>query len=373
MQRRHALQFAGLLGSLAAAGAMPAAAASDARRLLPRAPDGPQFLRMTIFSRHLQWLTTQDYAHTHPYETGVAIGEAAREIGFNAVDLTVRGTGHVDLARADFRVNLPRMLAGLRSTGATCDHITTNIVDADAPIATFASTPIFARELLAVAAGEGIRRYRWGGFSYSNATDPATGRAQPFGDQVLDQLDAFAARVRGLWVLNQRYGMLAMYHTFSGGNNARSTWDLMHVLRQFPIGHLSMNYDIGHLVTESALSAWRTNLRYALPMIGGVGLKDALVQRNANGTVGSTWMLAGTGMVQWREFFQLLLEGGYAGPAEAQYEYNTTGVNGAAVNMNTTFWADHSQFLSGNLNRSFMVAELRKDLTTYRLRSASRG
>ncbi|MDH3281492.1 MAG: hypothetical protein OEQ18_10235, partial [Gammaproteobacteria bacterium] len=55
-----------------------------------------QFLRWTIFSRHLQCLTTQEYARQYPYETGVIIGEAAAEAGFGAINLAVRVDGHVE-------------------------------------------------------------------------------------------------------------------------------------------------------------------------------------------------------------------------------------------------------------------------------------
>jgi hypothetical protein len=127
------------------------------------------------------------------------------------------------------------------------------------------------------------------------------------------------------------------------------------------------------MVRESALSAWRTNLRYAMPHVRSVGLKDGDVVRNASGTVGGSFPLAGTGMVQWREFFQLLLQGRFSGPAEAQYEYNVTGLAGANVSLNTTLWADHARFLDGNLTPEFLTAELKKDITYYRSQAAAAG
>jgi sugar phosphate isomerase/epimerase len=333
----------------------------------------PPHIAWTIFSRHIQWLTTQAYAHTNPYETGVLIGQKAQEIGFKYVDLTVRSTGHVDPNLCDIAVNLPLMVKGVRSTGAECRHMTTNITLPENPIATFNGNAVYPEDLLRVAKAVGIEVYRWGGFSYNVQPDPATGEPQPFGEQVLEQLDAFAKAAKPLAKLNQKYRTTAVYHTFSGGNNPRSVWDLVYILRKFDPDELAINFDIGHMVRESTLSAWRTNLRYAMPHIRSVGLKDGAVVRNANGTIGGSFPLAGTGMVQWREFFLLLLQGGFSGPAEAQYEYNVTGLAGANVSLNTTFWADHARFLDGNLTPQFMTDELKKDITYYKSQAVLAG
>lgn len=335
----------------------------------PTVVDGVAF---TMFSRHLQWVSTQADAHDRPYEVGVRIGQKAQEIGYQWVDLTVRTTGHVDPSIADVAVNLPAMLRGIRSTGAKCRHMTANIVDTVTPIAMRNGVPVSAEDLLRVASGEGIEIYRWGGFSYANTA--VDGQPQPFGRQVLAQLDAFAQKVAALAEMNRRYGMTAAYHTFSGGNNARSVWDMMYMLERFDARDLALNFDIGHMVAESALSAWRTNVRYAMPKIKSVGLKDSLVEINpSNGSVRSVWKAAGEGMVQWKEFFQLLLEGGYNGPAEAQYEYNVNGVNGSSVSLNTTFWADHAQFNSGNVTPAFLTTELGRDLAVYRKAALDAG
>lgn len=338
----------------------------------PRPDTAPDGIAFTLFSRHLQWVSTQGEAESLPYDVGVKIGQKAQEIGYKWVDLTVRSTGHVDPSRVDVAVNLPLMLKGIRSTGAKCRHMTCNIVDSTTAVHTRNGAQVLAEDILRVGNDNGIELYRWGGFSYDVTT--ANNKPQPFGNQVLEQLDAFAARVEALAALNRKLGMTAVYHTFSGGNNARSVWDLMHMLKRFEPRDLALNFDIGHMVTESALSAWRTNVRYAMPAIRSVGLKDGLVERNpANGAVRSVWTPAGQGMVQWKEFFQLLLEGGFNGPAEAQYEYNVTGLTGQSVSLNTTFWADNAALSSGNLTPAFLTGELKKDLAVYRQAAAEAG
>jgi hypothetical protein len=144
-----------------------------------------------MFTRHLQWLTTQAYAHAQPYNTGLLIGQKAAELGYRAVNLTVRNTGHVDPNLADVARNLPLMLRGIRTTGVLCDFITTDIVDTSTAVGSYNGMPVYAKDILRVAHDNGVRIYRWGGFRYNVAPDPQTGAPQPFGEQVLEQLDAF--------------------------------------------------------------------------------------------------------------------------------------------------------------------------------------
>jgi sugar phosphate isomerase/epimerase len=376
MDRRGFLKTATAAGTaLAVTHAGSDGVAHAAETLGTRARESTEpHITWTIFSRHLQWLTTQAVSQAQPYATGVLIGEKAAELGYTAVNLPVRRSGHVDPGIVDVRQNLPLMLDGVRSTGVTCSFVTTDIVDDVTPIATRDGIPVYAEDVLRVAADEGIELYRWGGFAYDVSPDPVTGDPQPFGEEVLAQLDAFSLRVKGLAKLNERLGITAAYHTHtSNGTNARSVWDLMHVLRDYDPQALGINFDIGHMTNEGTLSAWRTNVRYAMSHIRSVGLKDTIVERTPAGTVRNAWRLAGTGMVQWREFFQLLLEGEFSGPAETHYEYDVVGLNGETAVLNTTFWADHPQFASGNLTPAFMTEELKKDLVTYKTQAVAAG
>src|SRR6476646_8791600 len=73
-----------------------------------------QTLVTQLWSRHLQWVSTQAQANADPYGTGVKVGEACLASGFAAVDLTVRTDGHVQPTLV--ATNLQLMLAGIRST-----------------------------------------------------------------------------------------------------------------------------------------------------------------------------------------------------------------------------------------------------------------
>ncbi|WP_323765130.1 sugar phosphate isomerase/epimerase family protein [Marinovum sp.] len=370
MDRRTFFQTAAIGGGAAVAAGLGAITGAGAARASTASAQGvaqsDPHITWNIFTRHLQWLTTEAEAVAHPYDTGVKVGEAAAEIGYTAVNPTIRRGGHVDPSQVDVRKNLPLFLDGVRSTGVTCDFITTNIVDDTASIATNNGQEVYAEDLLAIARDEGITRYRWGGFRYDEE--------EAFGPEITAQLDAFQQQIEGLAQLNERMGMTAVYHTHSSsGRGARSVWDLMHILSAYDPSQLAINFDIGHMTNQGTLSSWQTNLRYAMPYVSSVGLKDTKVFRKEDGTVESAWQQAGTGMVQWKKFFELLLKGGFSGPGESHYEYDVVGLNGDVAVLNTTFWADHPQFASGNLDREFMIKELSKDLVTYKTAARAAG
>ncbi|MFC0529017.1 sugar phosphate isomerase/epimerase family protein [Phytohabitans kaempferiae] len=353
MRRRNFLYGASSSGLLAlaplAAIASPASAApKGAPASRPGGPTRrPPQITWTIFSRHLQWLTTQAYAHQYPYETGVLVGEAAAEMGYAAVDLTVRPGGHVEPAAV--RRNLAPMLRGVRSTGVRCAHITTGFTSRSSE---------YADEVLTTAADQGIRYYRWGSFSYRWDADA-------YGDTVLAQLEDLRKEVRSLAVLSRRLGMTGIYHTFSGGRVGSSVWDLLHLLDTIDPDALAINFDIGHLVAEGAVGSWQTNLRTAFPRVRGVGLKDSTVTRAANGAVRAGWVPAGQGFVPWVDFFRVLHDGGFSGPCEAQIEYVHQGVN-----LNTTFWADTPSF---TLSRAQMLGTIATELSVYQAAASEAG
>src|SRR5437667_3992367 len=90
-----------------------------------------QKLVTQLWSRHLQWVSTQAQANSDPYGTGVQVGQACLASGFAAVDLTVRSDGHVQPTLV--ATNLPLMLNGIRSTGCICDQIGNNIAPSSNP------------------------------------------------------------------------------------------------------------------------------------------------------------------------------------------------------------------------------------------------
>src|ERR1043165_3962840 len=77
--------------------------------------------KVSIFSKHLHFLQ------------GEALAKAVADIGFEAIDITVRRNGHVEPERV--RQELPPLVAILKKNGVEVSMVTTDIVDPDTPYA----------------------------------------------------------------------------------------------------------------------------------------------------------------------------------------------------------------------------------------------
>jgi sugar phosphate isomerase/epimerase len=230
-------------------GAMAAAAQIASRSLLAQTPPAEaavKKLKVDIYSRHLQWLRTPD-----------EVAEAAVEMGFDGVDVTVRPyPGHVDPAKV--ATDLPPFVNTLRKHGLQVVAMTCPITDADSPN---------AEQMLATASSLGLTHYWWGTFRYEQ------------GKPIMEQLEALKPRIAKLAALNAKYKMKAMYHTYSGnGTVGAAIWDFLYVLRNFDPAHVGFHYDIGHMTNAGGNGTWALNLRAAGPYIAGVSAKDSIME-----------------------------------------------------------------------------------------------
>jgi sugar phosphate isomerase/epimerase len=203
-------------------------------------------LKVDAYSRHLQWLRTAD-----------EVAEAAVEMGYDGVDITVRPyPGHVDPAKV--AIDLPAFVRTIRKHGLQVVTMTCPITDADSPN---------AEQMLATASALGLTHYWWGTFRYEQ------------GKSIMEQLEALKSRVAKLAALNAKYKMKAMYHTYSGSGTVGSAiWDFLHVLRNFDPAQVGFHYDIGHMTNAGGNGTWALNLRTAGPYIAGVSAKDSVME-----------------------------------------------------------------------------------------------
>ena len=260
-------------------------------------PASNSTLKIDAYSRHLQWL-----------RSGGEVAKAAKEMGYDGVDITVRpAPGHVDPARV--AEELPPFVNTIRSYGLQVVTITCPITDADSPN---------AESILRTASELGIHHYWWGTFRYD--------QSKP----IRPQLDAVKPRVAKLSALNKRYGMTAMYHTYSGSQMVGApVWDFLSVLKEFDPASVGFHYDIGHMTIAGGNGTWLTNLRVAAPYIAGVSVKDEVLERTATGEWRVRYVPLGEGMVQLPQLAAALKEINFAGPIEIQAEYPNGGAENA--------------------------------------------
>ena len=275
------------------------AAALTTAALADEKPAATSKLKVSVFSKHLQFLE------------GDALAKAAADIGFDGIDLAVRKGGHIEPARV--REELPKLVAAIRRRGLEVTMLTTDIVDADTP---------FAEDVLKAMSELGIHHYRWGGFKY----DPAR--------PVPRQLDDLKPRVARLAALNTRYKATAMYHTHSGINLVGAPiWDLYIVLRDFDPNAVAVNYDIGHATVEGGFGGWIDSFNVTGPYMRGVAVKDFLWAKDAKGNWRPQWTPIGEGMVRFKQFFEMLAASHFSGPLQMHFEYPLSGAEATFAAM----------------------------------------
>ena len=252
-------------------------------------------LKIDIYGRHLLWLRSAD-----------EVAMAAKQMGYDGVDVNVRANGQGHILPDRVAQDLPPFVAAIRKHGLEVSAITPSIADADTP---------YAEDILRTAAKLGIRYYWWGTFRYS-ANKP-----------IMQQLDDLKPRVAKLAALNKKYGMTAMYHTYAGNAIGTPIWDFLYVLKEFDPALVGFHYDLGHMTREGANGLWATNLRAAGAYVKGISVKDFIWVKGNEGRWRTEWVPLGKGLVQLDQFAAILKEMQFSGPIENQPEYSD-GVGG---------------------------------------------
>ncbi len=250
-------------------------------------PQTQRTLKVTIFSKHLQFLQ------------GGELAKFAADIGFDGVDITVRKGGHIEPARVG--QELPLLVDLIRRHGLEVPMVTTEIVDAETP---------FAEDILKTMSQLGIRNYRWIGFRYAANRPYAM------------QLDAMKVRIAKLAALNARYQACSMYHTESGvGQVGASIWTIYMLLKDFDPNQVGVNYDVGHATIEGGLGGWINSFEIIRPYLRGIVVKDFVWRKNSQGDWRPQWLPLGEGMVRLPEFFAMVADTDFPGPVQLHFEY----------------------------------------------------
>ena len=284
-------------------------------------------LKLSLFSKLFQWTDIQETA------------AIAKDLGFDALDLTVRPKGHVLPERVE--TDLPRTVETVHRAGLEVSMISTEIQSAASP---------YAELIVRTASKLGIRNYRWGGLTYKGSKG------------ISQQLSDLKPQVKALSELNQRYGVCGMYHTHSGPNMIGGPiWDLWLLLKDLDPQWIGMNYDIGHATIEGGYGGWETSAQLVRDFMKGIALKDfRWPAKKATATPDSKspdyepeWCPIGEGIVDFRGFFRIVKGNRFKGPIQMHFEYPAFA---GAENGETTLHIPKQQ----------LIAAVRKDITYIR-------
>ncbi|MEP7258173.1 MAG: TIM barrel protein [Flavitalea sp.] len=278
--RRHFLKQSLLAGAALPLVSASAFAASDT---------AADRLKINIFSKNLHFLNYKDMA------------EAAAEMGFDGIDLTVRPFGHVLPERVED--DLPKAVEAIRKVGFSPLLMATEVGDPDNSVDV---------KLLTVASRLGFKHYRTTHYPY------------PETSTITEAVSLLAEKLKKLSLLNKELKIAGHYQNHSGLLAGANVWELNELVKESDHQYMGVQYDIHHAVAEGGL-CWPNGLRLIQPRIGSINIKD-FIWKQKNGVWKITDVPAGEGMVDFKSYFKLLKKYQVDVPVSLHFEYPLGGV-----------------------------------------------
>lgn len=265
--------------------------------LLDAQPDPGFRGTLCFFSKHL------------PRMDGRGLGRSLKTLGFGGVDLTVRPGGHVEPARVV--QDLPVFIEGIRKEGLAVPMITTELTsDADPA----------ARPTLETAAALKVPYFKAGYYRYAFA-------------DARKEVEAAAAKLRGLAAVSARHGVHLGFHNHAGYIGG-GIWDIAGVMDTLDPKTAGYYFDVRHAVVEGGDGGWRSAFSVVAPRLSMIALKDFFWEKTAAGWRQQNCPM-GEGMVNWKAYFAMLAKAGFHGPTSLHLEYQVPGSTPDALEANT--------------------------------------
>ncbi len=239
---------------------------------------------LCIFSKHMAKLNYRE------------LGNTAKKMGFDGVDLTVRKGGHVLPANA--AQDLPKCVTTLRDAGLSVPMITTELTSVNDQS---------ARPILSTAASLKIPLYKFGYWKYKGPDVEAT-------------IAKVKADVTGLVALNKEIGIEAGYHNHSGDDVGEAVWDIRAIIGGMDPKWVGYYFDACHATAEGGVYGWRASLDLVAPRTKMIAVKDFFWEKN-DGKWTMTMCPLGQGMVNWPVVLSTLAKAGFSGPISLHMEY----------------------------------------------------
>ncbi len=243
------------------------------------------------------------------------------EIGWEGIEFPVRPKGHI--LPNNVKEQLPEACEALRSNGIEILLLATNI---------HSPAEEETESILRTASSLGIRMYRLGYFKYNlqESLDP--------------QIDEIRSQLMDLADLNRELEMCGVIQNHSGANFfGAPLWDAYEAIKEIDPKWLGIHFDIGHALVEGGKS-WALNFHRVKDHVRALAVKDPVWKKTTSGSWKSEWVSLGEGMID-PNFFQMVRESGFSGPATIHYEYDVGGSTPEEKRMNLlrTMKADSDQ------------------------------
>lgn len=268
-------------------------------------------LNIHLFSKHLQFLEYDDMA------------EAAADMGFDGLDLTVRKKGHV--LPENVIEDLPKAVAAIKKHGLSPTMITTNVWDAHSTV---------NQNVLQTASSLGFTHYRTDWLKY------------PEDKPITESQTLFGKQAKALEKLNEKLKIIAGYQNHTGKNVGAPIWDLLPIFGATNGKFIGSQYDIRHAVIEGGES-WELGLKRIRPYINAIVIKDVIWGKK-NGKWKPISVPLGEGMVNFKRYFTLLKKYKINVPVSLHVEHD---LGGAEKGRNTV-----------SISKKEVLLRIKKDL-----------
>ncbi len=241
--------------------------------------------QFNCFTKHLQWLDFKETA------------EVLKAAGYDGADLTVRPGGHVEPERVED--DLPKAVEAFGSVGLKVPMMVTAVTRADDPV---------QEKVLRTAKKLGVQLYRMGYLSYLKNRG------------IEESIDDLRPQMMELADLNREIGITGAYQNHAGTRIGGPVWDLRRLLKGIDPNHLGIQYDIKHATAEGGRS-WIIGMKLVAEHINCFALKDFLWQKNKDGQWRDDPVPMGSGMTDYKSFFESVKELGIHVPITVHLEY----------------------------------------------------
>lgn len=304
MNRRNFTKTVAVAGAGMAAGGLNPS-------LLAKPGGSKDRLEVHLFSKHLQFLDYKDMA------------AAAKEMGFDGLDLTIRPKGHVLPENA--AKDLPQAVKAIEAAGLKPKMFVSRVSNADDAVGV---------KSLEVAADLGFKYYRYGYFNFDEAKS------------YKDNLIHYRTELDKLAKINKRLGLHGAYQNHAGRNVGSYVTDLAWMLDGMDPRWTGCQYDIRHATVEGG-TAWPRGLGFLKEHILTMPIKDFTWAQNDKGWYVKNVPL-GEGMVDFNRFFKELRSYGLKPLVSLHCEYDLGGAGKGRTEI--------------SIPKSEVLAAMKKDL-----------
>ena len=216
--------------------------------------------------------------------------------GVDGLDLTVRPKGFILPEKV--AEDLPVVAEMAKNNGLLLEMMVSNITSDETP---------YAKNVLKIAAQQGIKHYRMGYFRYND-------------DEKAKETIAHAqTQIQSLIEINAQYGIQGGYQNHTGNYFGAPLWDLIGVLEKVASPWISSQFDIYHAYSEGYRS-WEVGMEIMASKIGSLAIKDFTWEIN-NGQAKIKKVPLGQGVVDLDGFFKNIKNMNITAPITLHIEY----------------------------------------------------